>query len=74
VIDQSRWHVAVSNLLILAEDVVVMWAIDHLNVPGAMEIAAIVEAERDSACAIKYKIVLSDALLQKIVAAQVAKR
>jgi hypothetical protein len=67
-------RVAVSNLLILAEDVVVMWAIDHFNPPGAIEIAAIPEAKRDPACAIKYKTVLSDALLQKIVAAQVARR
>ena len=62
--------VAVRNLLILAEDVVVMWAIDHLDPPDAMDIAAIPEAKRDPKCAIKYKTIPSDALLEKIVASQ----
>jgi len=72
IIDDMR--VAVSNLLILAEDVVVMWAIDHLDPPNAMEIFAVPEAKRDPHCAIKYKTKPSAALLQQIIAAQAAKR
>jgi hypothetical protein len=53
---------------------VVMWAIDHLDPPGVMEIAAIPETKRDSKCAIKYKTMSSDALLRKIAASQVARR
>jgi hypothetical protein len=59
-------HVAVNNLLILAEDVVVMWAIDHLDPPNMMEVAAIPEAKRDPRCAIKYKTMPSAALLQMV--------
>jgi hypothetical protein len=72
IIDDMR--MAINNLLILAEDVVVMWAIDHLDPPNAMEITAIPEAKRDPHCAIKYKTVPSAALLQGIVAAQASKR
>jgi hypothetical protein len=71
IIDDMR--IAINNLLILAEDVVVMWAIDHLDPPNTMEIVAIPEAKRDPRCAIKYKATPSAALLQKIVAAQAAK-
>jgi hypothetical protein len=67
-------RVAVGNLLTLAEDVLVMWAIDHLDPPGIMEIAAIPEAKRDPNCAIKYKVVPSAALIGKIASAQVATR
>jgi hypothetical protein len=58
--------VGVHNLLLLAEDTVVMWAIDQLNPPGAMEIAAVPEAKRDPKCPIKYKTVPNAAFLQTI--------
>ena len=65
--------VAVHNLLALAEDVLVMWAVDHLDGPTIMEIAAIPEAKRDPNCAIKYKVVPGAALLEKL-SAQAATR
>jgi hypothetical protein len=63
-------HVAVGNLLTLADDVVVMWALDNLDPPGFTEIAAIPEAKRDPNCAIKYKVVPSAELLKKIAPAR----
>jgi hypothetical protein len=59
-------HVAVNNLLILAEDVVVMWTIDHLDPPNTMEVVAIPEGKRDPRCAIKYKTMPSTTLLQMV--------
>jgi len=66
--------VAVNNLLILAEDVVVMWAIDHLVAPSAMRIVAVPEAKRDPNCSIKYRVYPNAVLLQDIVAMHDAKR
>lgn len=60
--------VAIENMLILAEDIVVMWAIDNLDPPGAMEITVVPEAECDPQCPIKYKANLSAALLQNVLA------
>jgi len=59
--------IAVKNLLTLAEDVVVMWAIDHLAAPTMMEMVAIPETKRDPNCAIKYRVHPSAGLLQEIV-------
>jgi hypothetical protein len=68
IIDDMR--IAIHNLLILAEDVLVMWAVDHLEAPGFTVIAAIPEAKRDPNCAIKYKVVPGPALLEAIASAQ----
>ncbi|MBV9984928.1 hypothetical protein [Bradyrhizobium sp.] len=48
-------RVGVHNLLTLAEDVLVMWAVDHPAVPGMMGISVIPEGKRNPACPIKYK-------------------
>jgi hypothetical protein len=48
-------QVGVENLLLLAEDVLVMWAVDHAAIPGMMEMSVIPEGERNAACPIKYK-------------------
>jgi hypothetical protein len=56
-------RIGVHNLLILAEDVLVTWAVDHATLPGAMGIRVPPEAERNPACPIKYKMDLRQELL-----------
>ncbi|WFU33660.1 hypothetical protein QA635_04215 [Bradyrhizobium brasilense] len=48
-------RIGVHNLFVLAEDVLVMWAVDHAAIPGLMEMTVIPEGERNPACPIKYK-------------------
>jgi hypothetical protein len=48
-------RIGVHNLLTLAEDVLVMWAVDHAAVPGMMGISVIPKGTRNPACPIKYK-------------------
>jgi hypothetical protein len=65
---------AVNNLLVLAEDVAVMWAVDHLAAPSGMEIVVIAEAQRDQNCPIKYRLSPKSELIQAIPSMQSARR
>jgi hypothetical protein len=58
--------VAIRNLLVLAEDMLVMWAQVNLVAPGLVEVRVIPEATRNPASPIKYRIRPSDALLADI--------
>ena len=53
-------RVGVHNLLTLAEDILVMWAVDHAAVPGMMGISVIPEGKRNAACPVKYKMGLRE--------------
>jgi len=53
IVDDMR--VGVENLLILAEDILVIWAIDHAAFPGAMAVSVIPEGKRNPGCPIKYR-------------------
>lgn len=59
-------RVGVHNLLALAEDVLVMWAVDNAAMPGMMEISVIPEDERNPACPIKYKMDLRPAFFAQL--------
>ncbi|MGE0288551.1 MAG: hypothetical protein AB7I42_19140 [Bradyrhizobium sp.] len=59
-------RVGVHNLLTLAEDVLVMWAVDHAAVPGMMGIGVIPEASRNPACPIKYKMGLREEVVGQL--------
>jgi hypothetical protein len=56
-------HIGVENLLILAEDILIMWAVDHPALPGATEIRAVPEDQRIPTCPIKYRMDLRPGLL-----------
>jgi hypothetical protein len=56
---------AVRNLLIIAEDILVMWAQVNLVVPGLVAVQAILETERKAECPVKYRIRPTTAVLQK---------
>jgi hypothetical protein len=56
-------QVGVENLLILAEDILIIWAIDHAAFPGAMVVSVIPEGKRNPGCPIKYRMNLSTELL-----------
>ncbi len=59
-------RVGVHNLLTLAEDILVMWAVDHAAVPGLMGISVIPEANRNPACPIKYKMGMRDEVVGQL--------
>lgn len=59
-------RVGVHNLLTLAEDILVMWAVDHAAVPGLMGISVIPEANRNPACPIKYKMGMRDEVVSQL--------
>jgi hypothetical protein len=48
-------RIGVENLLTLAEDILVMWAVDHPAFPSAMAMRVIPENERNPACPIKIQ-------------------
>ena len=52
----------IHNLLTLAEDVVVSWASDHLQVPDMMRVAFIPEDKRNPLCPIKWTVTASQHL------------
>jgi hypothetical protein len=66
-------RVAVHNLLILGEDVLIMWALTHLSVPGMMGITVIREPDRDPQCPTKYRVGPSAALLAQVAKIEGAK-
>jgi hypothetical protein len=59
----EEMRIGVDNLLILAEDILVMWAVDHSALPGAIEMSVVAEGERNPACPIKYKMGLRREIL-----------
>jgi hypothetical protein len=65
--------VAVHNLLVLAEDMLVMWALVNLAVPKAVEVRVVPDARRNPRCPVKYRIQPSDTLLAGIVKAKAPK-
>ena len=65
---RSDMEVSVNNLLMIGEDVFVIWAMDNLVVPDAMRIGHIPEAQRDPKYAIKYKVVPSQQFAEKLAA------
>jgi hypothetical protein len=66
-------HVGVQNILILAEDVLIMWALDHLSTSGLTEITSVPESRRDPNCPTKYRIIPSAAVLSDIARREAAK-
>ena len=50
------------DLLTLAEDTLVMWAVDHPAIPGLMEVSVIPEAKRNPVCPVKYKMGIREEL------------
>jgi hypothetical protein len=71
ILDDTR--IAINNLLILAEDIVVCEQFDHLQPPGFIHIGAVPDHKRDPNCPIKYKVFPSDALLQRVAKVEAAK-
>lgn len=63
-------RVAVQNLLILGEDLLIMWAMTHLTMPDAMAVTVVPESQRAPQCPIKYRIGPSAALVAKIATAE----
>jgi hypothetical protein len=59
---------AMHNLLLLGEDVVVSWAVDHLKMPDASRIAMVPAERRDPKCAIKWVVTASEKLEAQIAA------
>lgn len=59
-------QVCVQNLLILAEDILVMWALNNLAAPGAQTMNVIAETRRDPKAPLKYKVGPSAAFLSQI--------
>jgi hypothetical protein len=59
-------HVAVHNLLLLAEDILIMWARANLVAPSLMEVTVVPESKRNPLCPIKHRIGPSAALLGDI--------
>lgn len=57
-------QIGVHNLLTLAEDVLVMWAVDHAATPGLMDVSVIPEAKRNPACPVKYKMGVREEVLR----------
>ena len=47
----------VRNLLVSGEDVLAMWAMDNLMLPGGTALGVVAEESRDPGCPIKYKLV-----------------
>jgi hypothetical protein len=68
IVDDMR--IGVGNLMVLAEDILVMWAIDHPALPGATVMTAIPEGGRNPACPIKYRMDLDPRLLGGLAGAQ----
>jgi hypothetical protein len=60
--------VGIHNLLILGEDILIMWALTHLSMPGVMEVTVVPELRRSPICPIKYRITGS-ALLKELMKA-----
>lgn len=58
--------VAIGNLLIWAEDMLIMWALENLVAPQLVEIRFFPEEQRDSRCPIKYCIRPTEAALSVI--------
>lgn len=61
IVDDMR--IGVHNLLTLAEDILVMWAIDHAAAPGLMKINTIPESNRNPGCPVKYKMGIKNEVL-----------
>jgi len=64
----------IHNLLTLAEDVVVSWVSDHLQVPDMMRVAIIPENQRNPACPIKWAVTASQRLEDLLAKAQGEKK
>lgn len=61
IVDDMR--IGVHNLLTLAEDILVMWAVDHAAAPGLMEMNVIPEGNRNPGCPVKYKMGIKNEVL-----------
>jgi hypothetical protein len=61
IVDDMR--IGVHNLLTLAEDILVMWAVDHAVAPDLMEMNVIPEANRNPGCPVKYKMGIKNEVL-----------
>lgn len=57
---------AIHNLLILAEDMLVMWAQANLVAPQLVEVRVVPEPQRNAQCPVKYRIRPTDSLMQDI--------
>lgn len=65
---------AIRNLLVLAEDMRVMWSQANLVAPGLVAVAAIPEAQRKAECPVKYRIRPTAAALQEIAIMEAGRR
>jgi hypothetical protein len=54
------------NLLVLAEDIFVSWAVEHLRAPQHTQIYVVPEGERDAAQPVKYVVNATQELIEKI--------
>ena len=50
------FEVAIHDLLTLAEDILVSWAVDNLKLPSIMRITSIPTEQRDKDCPVKYEV------------------
>jgi hypothetical protein len=50
------FEVAIHDLLILAEDIIISWANEHLSLPSFKQLTYIHKEKRDSNCPVKYKV------------------
>jgi hypothetical protein len=64
---------AINNLLILAEDMLVMWAQANLVSPQLNEVRVVPEGQRKVQCPVKYRVRPTDAVLHDIARREVAK-
>jgi hypothetical protein len=71
ILDDLR--VGIHNLLILGEDVLIVWAMTHLAMPGVTAVTVVPESKRDPGCPIRYRIAPSAALLHEIAKAESGK-
>ena len=59
-------EVGVHNLMVLGEDVAIMWALAHLSMPGITEVTVVPESSRNPQCPIKYRVTPSAAVLNQL--------
>ena len=57
---------AVRNLLLLGEEVVVLWAEDHFREAALMRVAGVPPKQRDPKCPVKYVVTVSEEFARRI--------
>jgi hypothetical protein len=62
------------NLLVLAEDIFVSWAAEHLRVPQFSQIYVVPEEDRDATMPVKYVVNATEELVEKIAKLEAARQ